>query len=511
MPEKLNLQPDPTELYPAASEHVKIVNAAELQTFNPELSLNAFSDFVEAELTPGGIVDSAEQSETIKQAATELIGKYDLKDSLFDDKGRSLMFAAIASRWANKGEDPHEDIFVEDALTLLAHGHSLKLKEVYDYARDDRDKQSDELYQSVYDRFTDRPMSTELKTAMKNGLLKDVKDRLLVTDDTEDDFDVRVLSISTAMSTFGLEGPSTSDIEVPETPGYNPEYSQKINEVMAERSTAANWKDSLEKRAEEFYNALGYHKQEASKMPPAWITTIHGKKQLCIPLPIAKKVLRPEITNDSKYYTDDSAARDRATIEHEFTHTQGGVNLDNGLDFGISLEELRAEDYSGNKQGYHDIKGFSKDLGIITGKLLTNYFSGKLKGGEPFTVWGEIAKDFGLDQMLEIAMVRPNAYDNNQSNLVNKMVAEHLGGFDGVSKRIHDRMIAAGKKEAIESRLESTARTILAIDSEDDFPAFFVNYRRSQGLRFITDMLEEKIKSLQESTIDTEIKNPDGV
>jgi hypothetical protein len=428
----------------------------------------------------------------IEAAGQELIDTYGIDPTFFDKPSYGLLFTSIASRWSKSKIDKGERIFLEDALTLLGHEHSPKLKAVYEYAKSDDLELSEDHKQKVYDKYTNHQMSSELKEAIDGGLFEGVKARLGITSDTEDPYEVRVLSIGDAMSTYGMHAPRLPDMNYEDFK--DPEKSSQYDEARAVYDAVREWKEGLEIRREAFLQELG----ESSDAAPAWVTHVNGKTLLCLQQGIVEKILHPEATASSKFYNEEDLARNIAYLEHEYVHTQDGLNLDGqSIDFGIDIEELRAEDFSGNKHGYQDVKSFAVDMGVVTGTHLARYFEGKPKGGDCFSIYKEVAKTVGLERMLEVVMVRPAAYERSQANLLNAMVASHLGGFDGVITRLIEDSMQTGKSTEIDGRIDQLARRYIARTNLDFLPTFF-SMRRQYGNVIMTDLLDKRVQELQQ-------------
>lgn len=454
-----------------------------------------FSSFLDksSEVVP----EIGENRELLETTGKELIDKYQIGEEFFGDDGRALTFTAIANRWATV-ERPYEKVFLEDALTLLAAEHSAPLKEINDWVvahESDTKNYDEETAMTVYDRYTHNELTEKMRAAVNNDLLADVKESLGVTADNEDPFDLRVLSIGTEYTRNGIRPPAFPDRD--SLKGSDEDKEAQNNAASAQHADFTRWSKGLDRRTEEFKQAIGQ-----KEVAPAWINRFekHGTV-LCIPMTTAEKLLSPEITENDRYYTETDRAREIATLKHEYTHTQGGLTLNNGISFGIGLEEIRAEYFSGNKMGYQDAKAFDLSLGMITGKSSPFYFKEKIKGGDPFSVYGELASRIGLNRLLEVIMVRPNNYDADQSNLLQANIAEHLGGYDAVLNRLREDQIAAGKEAEVEERITQVAESLLKRGKEindESLPEnyFAINHMNGAG-SFGADLVLPRVAELR--------------
>jgi hypothetical protein len=410
---------------------------------------------------------------------------------LFEDEGRSVVFTAISSRWArNKGaEGPEaeaEQRFLFDTVALLAHEHSDSLAEAHQQIKESDSPIGEAGIKEVYDKYTDKELSEAVATKVAEGHLDAVKAKMGITAENEDPYDIRVLSIGEDSQTMGLDAPKP-DYDLP----YNhPDYQSALQ--LQDHVSA--WKKGLEKRAVEFAQELG----RDAIFAPAWVTKVDGKRTLCILSGLAEKIIDPKSIENTSWYDEDNLDRDLAIFEHEYVHTQGGLAVDKGITFGINLEELRAEHFSGNRQGYKDIKGFFQDYGIITGHLVaSDAIDPATKGGSTSEVFATIANKVGLDRMLEVVMASPKNYIEQQSNSYVREAYDHIGGFDGVLQRILEDEIAAGNGEEVEKRIDNAAERLANIVNQPgavlDVEGW-AGFRAMSNLHVITDMIAEKAK-----------------
>jgi hypothetical protein len=434
----------------------------------------------------GGTPELGERREQIERSAREIIEKYEIKPELFADEGRALVFGALADRWAessNATDVVGEEQFLSDALVLLGHGYSDTLGSLYDATNPSKNGPSEAEQLKAYDRFTDHQLSADLRRAVDAGLLGEVKGRLGITHENEDPFEIRVLSIGDATGTYGLAAPRFPD-DLPE----NRDEKLLLMKTHSDDVEAVKeWRKGLEKRGQELATALG----EEGLFATAWITEVEGKTLLCLPAPVAEKLLDSRLTDGNAYYSDIDRDRDIASFEHEYTHTQGGVNANSEVSIGMNLEELRAEHFSGNKLGYQEVKGFFNDIAEITGKPIKDDFDGRIKGGTSAEIYAELASQVGLSSMLEVVMIPPANYLRDQSNEYIRRVDSYLGRFDGTQQRIYEKL---GDSDEMRARIDARARKFLDV-TKGDYEAV-VSQRRNHGRNFVTDMVEQRIHEI---------------
>ncbi len=428
----------------------------------------------------------------IAEAGKNLIAEFGIKPSLFDDEGRSLVFAGIASRWAGvEDEKDHkaykEKLFITDTMALLAHKHSDMFHDasVMIEAEKGYDVQAE---QAVYEKYTDKQLSKEVSDIIHNGFLDAAKTKLGITPDNEDPYEIRVLSIADQTQLHGL------DVAVPDysLPYDDPELATQQNLSSDVRA----WKMGLQVRAGQFAKELGFD----GSLAPAWVTDLNGTRTLCISMALAEKLRDPTVIQNTDWYTDEYLKGDLTALSHEYTHTQGGISVDNELSFGINAEEVRAEHFSGDNHGYQDVKAFFQYYRIITGHSLVEEMESHVKGGTTVEIFGAVANHVGLSNMLEVMMATPKAYIENQGNPFSREAYNHLGGFDGVLKRLYDAQVGTDT-ETLDKRLDEYANFLLERERENPGSLqMFRNYRTTSGHEFMTEKLVERVKQLQKSS-----------
>ncbi len=472
-------------------------NARSVETLDP---IEASEKYSAKLLELSGVIPEIEARPEIAEAGKHLIEEYGLEPTLFDDEGRMIVFTSLATRLSDLEaggslDGDAEKVFIENTLALLAHEHSEFFASSSDELRSDTGEYDDATRKLIYERYTDTRLSVELQNAIKNGLLSEVKAKLKISSENEDAYTIKVLSIGSQMQTNGLDAPrpdyDSLDYKKAEDRQIAEEASIAYNEVSA-------WKTKLEERGKAFARELG----KDDLFADAWVTTIEGVQNLCISSALAEKLLDPKLTESSKSYNEGDAARDRATLEHEYTHTQGGINLDNEVYFGINIEELRAESFSGNKLGYQDIKSFSRDYEVITGQNITEELVSRAKGGSKTEIYGAIANQVGLREVVGVLLASPAAYIENQSNNIARSTHEYLGGYDGILKSLMEAEIAKGNGAAVEKRIEVFAKHQLLIVNRPEASInlnMIVAHRKRLGLEFVTEMVAEKARQLDEA------------
>jgi hypothetical protein len=425
----------------------------------------------------------------VLEAGKELITQYGIKPSLFEAGDRSLVFAGIASRAVDAknmsgDQADKENTFIADTIALIGYKHSDRLKQAAEIIQSEESGYDEVNIERVYEKYTDKELTVEVKDKLQNGFLAAVKHKLGVTAENEDPFDVRVLSIADSSQLFGIDAPKL-------------DYSLHVNDpeyqaALQLQRDVQEWKKGLEKRESEFAQEMG----EESTFGPAWVHEYNGNRTLCISSALAEKIRDPEVIKNTDWYNQDELDRDLAILAHEYTHTQGGIKVKGEVTFGINLEELRAERFSGDKQGYQEVKAFFQYYNMLTGQNVAEEMDSRVKGGTTEEAFGAIANTIGLSKMTEIMLAVPNNYVTKQSNVFLREAYEHIGGLDGVLKSLYDMEVDSGNEEAINERVTKVARKLneMGMDLE-----FFSGYRKKHGLEFMTDILVARANALKDA------------
>lgn len=426
------------------------------------------------------IPEIAEQRDAIEQSGKELLEEFDIKTELFEDTGKSLFFTTLAERYSaleNSKTSLSLDVYtaekelIADATMLLAGKESGLFADAEQLI--DASEQNETQTDAIYERFTNKEVSEELHTAINNGLLKDIKDQLGVTEANEDAFTVRVLNIGDESTMHGLADLANNHLVT------EPQQSPGWREYFADERALAAYKKTMTNNLAELQRELGI-----TTLPPAWVTHPETGGVINIPLPIAEKILYTDQPR-SRSYDDYDRKRDIATLEHEYVHTQGGLTIGNDMFFGMTIEEYRAEFFSGNKNGYQDVKGFLKDFELVSGVNIPGYMASHLKGGTPEDFYTMVAQKIGLQNTLELALTVPNKYIAPERKL-QANIAQQLGGQDGLTQRLYEQNLDdPARAEAMQERIRAYASRI---DSNDiDFWA--ARRKGSLGLTFLTDKI----------------------
>jgi hypothetical protein len=415
-------------------------------------------------------VELGGKKEKILEAGAELTEQFGLTEKFFGDEVRSMMFASIANEYADL-KDADVDTAKRTAhmeyiadLTVLLAGQESAYRDVYEQSifRADFEISAD-AEQAVYERYTNQEVSRELTEAIQSGgLIDEVKEKMGITKESEAPFEIHVLNIMDAHAN-GAVGmlPSRPDIlkddSIPET---DPEKRKAVEDHAYTAAAYKKYIDDLSANSTRFIEETG----DVEAPPPAWVARINGTNLLCLPLPYAEKVLyKDEKRSDG--YMEESYERDLAFLKHEYVHTQNVVMSDRNSFFGMGLEELRAEYFSGEKQGYYDIKRHFTYTGKAAGFNPRSIFEtyGPEHPYSPADFYAQLAAKSGLDGALDAMLALPNAYMSSPK--VNRLMASiqsYVGGMSGLQEKAWHRVESKGPQEvaAAEERMKEFIRII---------------------------------------------------
>ena len=395
-----------------------------------------------------------EERKDLNQELASLMDRYDISAELLDDDARALLLFGIAAHSLDLKDYNDEDEIVRDALALLAHGFSAEFTDTHNELSQAND-QGYERVTMVYDKYTDPRLSAELQGLMSNGeYVGETQERMGIDATNEDPYVVRVLTTASDHQLLGLDAPRVTEADTSRA-----ELDEKIELAADVRS----WKQGLKERSDTFAKELG----RDSSFADAWVTEINGVRNLCISMALAEKLLDRNVTTNTSFYDERMYQNDLSTLRHEYTHTQGGLNLGGETVFGISLEERRAEYFSGDKLGYQDVKNMFNSYYVLTGNRLDDLFL-KTKGGEQAEVYSEIASNIGLANMIEfLAAVPRNYLDDDSCPKALKRLASRTGDYNECFGRIlEQKMVDPQEAVAIEERITERAKQVVEVVSQ---------------------------------------------
>ena len=465
---------------------------------SPESKENNFHEIFSERLDEMSLeIPEIERTRPVIEMGMKLINEeFGLFPELLD-KPHSLYLMALAQRYGQLEESKDTDgvsdaytsekRFIFDATALVANKKS-NLYEKYANLIDPESGIDEEEKKFVYEKFTNIEVTAELNSAIESGLLDDVKKRLGVDSNNEDPYEIRVLNIGDGHIMRGLEPYETDELKG--TPYDDPawqEYNEKVKKYI-------EYQDSLKDNGRQFKDELGLKGDVAA----AWKTTINGVPTIILPLPVVEKILH----HDEKCtidYTNNDYLKDKAIFEHEYVHSQGHVNLDNDTYIGITGEELRAENFSGRKQGgYGDVINLDLLMQMISATNVSKEMELNEKGGSAEGLFKFLANKIGLQRALEFSLTPPKNYPNEEKTPLLFSLNKHLGGLNGLVSRLYDDAInKVGRAEAISYNFDLMAKAhIKSSPSKKDVSFFYSQMKNINQMPFGAELFRIEFDAL---------------
>lgn len=413
--------------------------------------------------------------------------------SFFEGEGaqaRTLLLASVAKNFADletegktAASSPSDFEFIADSTFVVAQDYVTGMDElVADAKLAEGSQLTAEGKKQVLDKYTSHELTEELAQRIsQDGLLDGVKQRMGITDENEKPYQLRVLSMAATtdyVNGFESTVPFPSDAQL----ANEPEAAQVKQEIATDSQiTAASWKKGLIERRKHFNQEWG-----SDFSGVAFKTTLGDETYLCLTSDMVERMLDPEAPERGSDYSRDELEREMATLEHEYAHTQEALNTNM---LGMSAEERRAEHFSGNRNGYIDVKTYYTDISIVTGFDIRKYFdeAGRA-GGTAEDLYAHLSVQFGLKELVYVMGATPQVYAAEQSSGPLTFMNEYMGGYDGVVRRLLD-LVNQGKvgdgRLAMQGRLKNAAK-ILEPSAE-----YFLETRRGFSPT-VTGMIEKE-------------------
>lgn len=243
--------------------------------------------------------------------------------------------------------------------------------------------------QAAIDRFTNRELSGQLAGVMGGALFDGVREGLGVSGaDIAKDIDLRVLDIAAGHEPSGL----------PNLLGFDREDMTLYENHLAE----------LRKRTKTYITESG-SSDTPDTLAPAWMRDGHGgeKNIIFITALTAESIIAQAET----YGAEQSQFSELPKLRHELVHCFDALSLEDGFyGIGLLLEERRAERYSGDQNGYLDVK---QAVDFIFGSHGTSLDEVFPKDGtySPGDTYLKLATALGLEDMLDLATALPESYE----------------------------------------------------------------------------------------------------
>jgi hypothetical protein len=185
-------------------------------------------------------------------------------------------------------------------------------------------------------------------------------------------------------------------------------------------------------------------------------TEIEGKHHLMIPMAAADVLLSEKngvkLRNE---WTADKPARIKGLLQHEFTHLQDSTRVE-GV-FGYTIEERRAEYFSGDTSEYFQEKAFLNHMSLMKGKHLVKLFDEQAamrKEGQEVSIYKLMMDTYGIDATAQIAAAVPAVYMRYENSEFVKGMVQNLGTYEQIAVAYAQTLSPEQKQEALQ-RIEA--------------------------------------------------------
>lgn len=443
-------------------------------------------------------------SQDVSDTMDVLVAEFGIKDDFFegqDGPAHTLLLASVASNLSaleHAGKTPQNnyDEFsaIADATAYIALDYISGFQElVRDSTQETGGYLSEAGQEAVLKKYKSSELTQAVEAKIKDGMLAGVKQRLGITDENEDPYELLVLSIAWQNDRIHDGININTGIVYPTPDEWSEDFEAakaKGDEALLTTEHNNDWRQGLLERRKKFLSEIPA--PAVNPDAPAFVSHLNGKKYLCITADVAEVIAYDETSEQrAAGFDDDDYDHLLSLIEHEYTHTQGGLFIDDRL--GISLEELRAEWFSGMKNGYEDVKMFFQDIRLITGLALTDVFQKRTKGGNPEAVYGDIASHLGLENLYKVVTALPSTYLEVQSSTLVQGLQGYLGGYEGVAQRLLDIAQENDQMPAVNQRVEEQIQRVHSISGS--YTPVWLQKRRNHS-QMVTQMLSEAEQKL---------------
>ncbi|MFV0484818.1 MAG: hypothetical protein ACK5MU_01120 [Candidatus Saccharimonadales bacterium] len=411
----------------------------------------------------------------MQDRAQDIAGELNFDDEFFADDARMMTLLMVAESSVAADGLPEEKQAQEREMlmdVLLAAGaeHSATAREMAKTDEVFRDRYFDsgevaEIEQAQYeflDARVDEELSAGVYEAMKGEYLADVREKLGVTTETEQPFDVKVVKfveypfMLKNMGVFGeeMEFPAlTADGEDPE--------------VAEQRKKAREWNGRVQEALTPYTDAK---KEYAEKFEPElgkFVAFLRSDTNTIYMSAVHAYAILGEETMDGfgergTVKSESDMAKEAAVIRHEYVHSQKIMVRGAHSQLGLSVEERRAELLSGDKQGYQDEKNFFLDMTFATNYNMMRRLEEASQTDNPYASFvTKVSESIGMRSALLMMAATPPAYEKNKEMSPNFVSLDYLkqdgdeSAYDAIVGSELERFGDDGMKELVENYVET--------------------------------------------------------
>ena len=465
--------------------------------------------------------ETASSAETVLGATARIAEQIQLDAEFFDTPYNTMLLVAIADSWVmNEGKaasgqsgdkNEAEKSMLEDVALILSGDKSGKVRALLtsDPQLADRYMATDEVdadevaHDAFLESIVDHELSAKLKAALndegKDSFLRKQRDRLGVTANTEQPFEVKVLSIGEKweMINSGLvEKVDWPDIDLSKE--RSDEERQRDTDLFNEASKA----DRLQETAlrpyieakKTFDEQFG---EKYGELAPAFVRKdAAGVTYMFIMASDAHRVINNYVGGvESKHENSEGdLERHYAFVRHEYAHTQKQMTVGKHVQLGLILEERKAEAVSDDKHGYNDIKYLTTDLSFATGVNVLTMLEDSLTADDALSTFiAQSSNAIGLRNTLLLMASKPLPYDKFPNH------ARQFADMNCLQDESDISNLDVVVREALERYGDHTFAKqagAWALGLSDlPFATQYVNYRRSHGAGHGSDYLQQAVEA----------------
>jgi hypothetical protein len=380
---------------------------------------------VQLEQIGNHVPEAAQEAELITRGAGQLIEAFRVNPEFFKDRNRSTIFTslalgaarvedAIAQQRGDRKENERKQAFIANAAFLLTRKYAANFPELIAEHETQAHEGHDGMRKSAMDKFEQPELTRSLRTYIdREGVLDDIRTRFSGVGDEEPDY--HVLSIGDTTASF--------------------HFDREANGIS--RQEAADWDKGLQERAKQFAQLVPGGDLAAKAAGFAVEFDDADGHHVYIPDAAAELLMAEErgiVPNESMVQL--KGQRTKGTIKHEFAHTRNSLIVEG--EFGKSVEERKAEYFSGDTGEYYEVKGFFTNLRVLHGHSIADIFEENLQSlhsEDPISVYELLGKYYGLETVAEIAASQPDAYVNHAKSSYTKEMLGSLGSFSEIIER----------------------------------------------------------------------------
>ena len=239
--------------------------------------------------------------------------------------------------------------------------------------------------------------------------------------------------------------PALRILSISESETYDPELMKSMHRIRRlNDNDTLSWIDNMQKNRAEFVRTF-----TQTDGDNGMCGLYFGDDTICITEDQAYRLLSSRGMDQNDRRLQGIA---RAVIRHELTHAQGGLYH--------AVEEIRAEEYSGNLTGYQSEKRFFQNLARLGVYDIANHMLSLKAGGglEPAKFYASMAGRVGLQHLSSLFYLTPDIYLGDDSSTIGQ-VQDMFGGRQGLLETI-----AKGHGKKVDSKSADNEYEVVEVD-----------------------------------------------